>query len=138
MKIWLPPRRISLNRPKTHIHAKFQLFIQQHEPRPEHKGKKTHKKSFSSPGYDGKVKFKKHINAFTHAVEEYNRKKLEIQKSKEEIKNKKQETKLALQRYKNAKACKMKKMSRKTKKGQPVMKYRMQNLLERIQNGIIQ
>ncbi|XP_046669762.1 thyroid transcription factor 1-associated protein 26 homolog [Homalodisca vitripennis] len=109
----------------------------QHGVKQELKGKKMHTKSFSSSAPDSKIKFKKHSSStFRLAVEEYNNKKLEIQKQKEEMKNRKEETKQALQRYKETKAIKMKTLSRKTKKGQPVMKYRMQNLLERIQNGL--
>uniref|UniRef100_A0A1B6FTA1 Thyroid transcription factor 1-associated protein 26 n=1 Tax=Cuerna arida TaxID=1464854 RepID=A0A1B6FTA1_9HEMI len=108
----------------------------QHGVKQELKGKKMLTKSFNSSAPDSRVKFKKHSSTFRLAVEEYNNKKLEIQKRKEEIKHRKEETKQALQRYKEIKAIKMKTLSRKTKKGQPVMKYRMQNLLERIQNGL--
>ncbi|XP_012255821.2 rRNA-processing protein FYV7 [Athalia rosae] len=75
-------------------------------------------------------------NAFYAAKQEYRKKKEEKMKKKEEIQRRKEEKIEALKKYKEAKALKYKKLSKKTKKGQPVMKDRLEMLLEKIQQTI--
>lgn len=65
--------------------------------------------------------------------DEYQYSKEEKRKRREEIRKRKEERDKALQKYKEEKTQKFKKLNKKTKKGQPVMKYRMQMLLEQIE-----
>lgn len=57
-------------------------------------------------------------------------------KKKEEIKRKQLEKEEALKKYKEKRAETYKKLCKKTKKGQPVMKDRMELLLQKIQSTI--
>lgn len=66
---------------------------------------------------------------------ELERLKQEKQAKKEELLKKKQEREEALKLYKENKMKKQKKLNKKTKKGQPVMKGRIEMLLEKIQNS---
>lgn len=78
----------------------------------------------------------KKINTIRSAQFEYER----IQKKKQEIKQqarkKKAEMEAALNKYKQKKKEKYKKLSAKTSKGQPLMKNRIELLLEEIQSSI--
>ncbi|KAJ8978810.1 hypothetical protein NQ317_018900 [Molorchus minor] len=74
--------------------------------------------------------------AFKKAYQEFERIKGEKNKKKEEFLRKKAEKEEALKVYKKNKLEKFKKLSRKTKKGQPIMKERMELLLEKIQNSL--
>lgn len=66
---------------------------------------------------------------------EFQRKKEEKQHQKTGILKKINERKDALKKYKETKAEKYKKLSKKTKKGQPVMKDRLEMLLQKIQEN---
>lgn len=74
--------------------------------------------------------------AFKKAHEEYERIKEEKRKRKEELKKKRAERDEALKIYKQKKIDKFKRLNRKTKKGQPIMKERIELLLEKIQKTI--
>lgn len=74
-------------------------------------------------------------SAFKAAFDQFKSKQLEQKQVKEGNKKKKEEMNQALLRYKQAKSQKLKRMSKKTKKGQPIMKYWMESLLDKIQNG---
>ena len=78
----------------------------------------------------------KKSSAFRKAKQEYLRKKDEKRKEKEEALLVKSERKEALEKYKEKKMQTYKKLSKKTKKGQPVMKDRMEMLLEKIQQQV--
>lgn len=75
---------------------------------------------------------------FRKAHQEFQRIKEEKEKKKEQLLKKKMEKEEALQKYKQKKVEKFKKLNKKTKKGQPIMKDRMEMLLEKIQNSIEQ
>ncbi|KOX76388.1 Thyroid transcription factor 1-associated protein 26 like protein, partial [Melipona quadrifasciata] len=66
------------------------------------------------------------------------RKKDEKRKQKEEALRVKTEKEEALQKYKEKRMQTYKKLSKKTKKGQPVMKDRLEMLLEKIQQQVSQ
>lgn len=74
------------------------------------------------------------VNAYQAAQSEFKRLQEEKEKKRDEIKRKKEEMKQALDKYHKIKLDKFKKMSKKTKRGQPVMKDRMQMLYEKVQN----
>lgn len=74
--------------------------------------------------------------AYKKAHLEYQRLQEEKKKRKEELARKKAERDEALRIYKEKKTEKFKTLSRKTKKGQPIMKNRMEMLLEQIQKSI--
>ncbi|XP_053975571.1 thyroid transcription factor 1-associated protein 26 homolog [Hylaeus volcanicus] len=76
------------------------------------------------------------VSAFHKAKKEYLRKKDDKRKKKEEIVRVKTEQKEALKKYKEKKMQTFKKLSKKTKKGQPVMKDRLELLLEKIQQQV--
>lgn len=78
-----------------------------------------------------KNKRKPHLNAY----EEYKKLKEEKRQRKDEIQKKREERDKALKEYKKEKTRKFKKLNQKTSRGQPVMKYRMQMLLEQIQKS---
>lgn len=73
---------------------------------------------------------------FWKAKQELNRLKEDKKAKKEAAAKAKEEKAQALAAYKQNKAEKFKKLSKKTRKGQPVMKDRMQMLLENIQKNI--
>ncbi|KAF5296582.1 hypothetical protein FQR65_LT10235 [Abscondita terminalis] len=73
---------------------------------------------------------------FKKAHEEFQRIKEENNKRKEEIAKEKADRAEAKKRYKAQKLEKFKKLNKKTKKGQPIMKYRMEMLLEQIQKSM--
>ncbi|XP_054273325.1 thyroid transcription factor 1-associated protein 26-like [Macrosteles quadrilineatus] len=77
---------------------------------------------------------KKHKGALAQALEEYKSKKQEEHRQREENKHKKEEMNKALQRYKEKKAQKLKRLNKKTKKGQPIMKYWIEDMLQKIQS----
>ncbi|XP_011299699.1 thyroid transcription factor 1-associated protein 26 homolog [Fopius arisanus] len=76
---------------------------------------------------------KKKRNAFHSAKLEFQRKLDEKKQRKEEIMRAKAEREEALQKYKQKRMENYKKLSKKTRKGQPVMKDRLEMLLEKIQ-----
>ncbi|KAJ8933449.1 hypothetical protein NQ314_014006 [Rhamnusium bicolor] len=78
----------------------------------------------------------KKIKAFKKAHLEFHRIKEEKQKQVDKLSKKKAEKEEALQEYKRKKVEKFKKLSRKTKRGQPIMKDRIEMLLEKIQNSM--
>ncbi|XP_033326937.1 uncharacterized protein LOC117220774 [Megalopta genalis] len=78
----------------------------------------------------------KKVSAFYKAKQEYLRKKDEKRKRIEEIVRTKAERQEALNKYKQKRTQTYKKLSKKTKKGQPVMKDRLEMLLEKIQNQV--
>ena len=82
---------------------------------------------------DSKVKKN---SAFKSAKNEFQRIQAEKQRRKEEISQKREERAEALKKYKAQKLEKYKKLNKKTKKGQPIMKYRMEMLLEQIQKSM--
>lgn len=76
------------------------------------------------------------LTAYQKAEEDYKCKQEEkIAKLKEDQK-KRQERSQAIARYQNNKAEVFKKLSKKTKKGQPVMKGRIEILLEKLQQDL--
>ncbi|XP_071054439.1 uncharacterized protein [Onthophagus taurus] len=79
--------------------------------------------------------FKKN-KARKKAHEEFERIKEEKKKLKEEMIKKKAEKKEALKKSKEERLVKFKRLNRKTKKGQPIMKDRMEFLLEQIQKNM--
>ncbi|KAK3586374.1 hypothetical protein CHS0354_022530 [Potamilus streckersoni] len=75
---------------------------------------------------------------FSKAHEEYERRK-QIKLDKKEVAlKKKRELAAALDKYKQRKKEKFKKLCKKTYKGQPVMKDRIEHLLEKIQRQVNQ
>ncbi|XP_001607665.1 thyroid transcription factor 1-associated protein 26 homolog [Nasonia vitripennis] len=72
---------------------------------------------------------------FFSAKQEYLKKKQEKDRKKEELLKAQEERKKALEKYKEKKMQTYKQLSKKTKKGQPVMKGRMELLLEKIQQS---
>ncbi|KAK2581097.1 hypothetical protein KPH14_007921 [Odynerus spinipes] len=80
---------------------------------------------------------KKKPSFFDITRKEYERKKEEKKRKKEEILRVKTEREEALRKYKEKKIKTYKKLSKKTKKGQPVMKDRIELLLEKIQQDIV-
>lgn len=78
----------------------------------------------------------KRKKAFQKAHLEYERIKEEKKQKKEEFKRKKAERDEALKQYKEKKITKFKVLSRKTRKGQPIMKDRMEMLLAQIQDNL--
>lgn len=81
-------------------------------------------------------KFRKKSYAFHKAKQEYRRKVDEKKKRIEEAARTKAEREEALKNYKEKKIRNFKVLSKKTKKGQPVMKGRIEMLLERIQQSV--
>lgn len=79
---------------------------------------------------------KKKGKAFKKAQQEFERIKGEKEAKKEEFLRRRKEKEEALKEYKRKKNEKFKKLNRKTKKGQPIMKERMEMLLEQIQNSL--
>lgn len=75
---------------------------------------------------------------FRKAHLEFQRIKEEKEKEKELSLKKKMKKEEALQKYKKNKIEKFKKLNKKTKKGQPIMKDRIEMLLEKIQNSVKQ
>lgn len=81
-------------------------------------------------------KSKKKGYAFYKAKREYQRKKEEKKKVIEDNIRVKTEREEALKQYKEKKLRTFKALSRRTKKGQPVMKDRIEILLEKIQKDL--
>ncbi|RLU27588.1 hypothetical protein DMN91_001392 [Ooceraea biroi] len=79
---------------------------------------------------------KKKGHAFYKAKQEYQRKANEKKRRQEEAARTKAEREEALKRYKEKKIRNIKVLSQKTKKGQPVMKGRIEMLLEKIQRSV--
>lgn len=73
---------------------------------------------------------------FLKPHERYQQIQEEKQKRIEENKRKREEREEAIKKAKKARFERNKKLSRKTKKGQPIMKYRMEMLLEKIENSL--
>ncbi|XP_057654817.1 thyroid transcription factor 1-associated protein 26 homolog [Diorhabda carinulata] len=73
------------------------------------------------------------LKPFRRALDTFKRIKSDKAKEKEEFLKRKAEKEEALKQYRREKALKYRQLSKKTKKGQPVMKYRMEMLLEKIQ-----
>ncbi|XP_016921801.1 thyroid transcription factor 1-associated protein 26 homolog isoform X1 [Apis cerana] len=96
------------------------------------------KKSFASKVDDQKEHETqpKNLNAFHKAKQEFLRKQNEKRKQKEEALRVKTEREEALKNYKERRMQTYKKLSKKTKKGQPVMKDRLEMLLEKIQQQV--
>ncbi|XP_076647397.1 uncharacterized protein LOC143355991 [Halictus rubicundus] len=78
----------------------------------------------------------KKVSAFHKAKREFLRKKDEKRKRKEEATRVKSEKDEALKKYKEKRMQTYKRLSKKTRKGQPVMKDRMEMLLEKIQQQV--
>ncbi|XP_031847005.1 uncharacterized protein LOC116433244 [Nomia melanderi] len=76
------------------------------------------------------------ISAFHKAKKEFLRKKDEKRKKREEAMRVKSEREEALKKYKEKRMQTYKRLSKKTKKGQPVMKDRLEMLLEKIQQQV--
>jgi len=74
--------------------------------------------------------------AFFKAKQEYQRKQEEKKKRSEEALRVKAEREEALKKYKEKKLRNFKVLSKKTRKGQPVMKGRIEMLLEKIQQSM--
>merc|ERR1739842_238570 len=82
---------------------------------------------------DKKEIFAKHKSGFSKAKRKYEEKIIAKQKRKEEFSKRQEEKEEAIRKYKEKKALKMKALTAKTKRGQPVMAGRMELLLEQIQ-----
>ncbi|XP_025194641.1 thyroid transcription factor 1-associated protein 26 [Melanaphis sacchari] len=82
------------------------------------------------------TKQQKRPNPYKEAQERYNQIQEEKKTRRLEALKKKEEIKQALEEYKQKKKFKNKKLGKKTKKGQPVMKERLELLLEKIQANI--
>ncbi|KAK5647357.1 hypothetical protein RI129_002249 [Pyrocoelia pectoralis] len=78
----------------------------------------------------------KKTKAYKKAKSEFQRIQEEKKRKREEIIAKKSKREEALKQYKAKKLEKYKKLNQKTKKGQPIMKHRMQMLLEQIQKSM--
>lgn len=76
------------------------------------------------------------MSSFHKAKQEFLRKKDDKRKKKEEAERVKSERQEALKKYKEKKIQTFKKLSKKTKQGQPVMKDRLELLLEKIQQQV--
>ncbi|PNF19161.1 hypothetical protein B7P43_G09790 [Cryptotermes secundus] len=74
--------------------------------------------------------------AYQKAEEEYKRKQEEKAAKLQEAQKKKEERSQAVARYRANKAEVFKKLSKKTKKGQPVMKGRLEILLHKLQQEL--
>lgn len=74
--------------------------------------------------------------AFYKAKQEYKRKQEEKKKKVEDAIRVKAEREEALRKYKEKKLHNFKVLSKKTKKGQPVMRGRIEMLLEKIQQSL--
>lgn len=82
-----------------------------------------------------KEKTQSRKDPFRQAKEQYNKIKQDKQKKKEAIEMAKEEKNQKLLEYKKKKQERFKKLSKKTKKGQPVMTGRLEMLLEKIQTS---
>ncbi|XP_060835517.1 thyroid transcription factor 1-associated protein 26 [Rhopalosiphum padi] len=78
----------------------------------------------------------KRPNPYKEAQERYNQIQEEKKARRFEASKKKEEIRQALEEYKQKKKFKNKKLGKKTKKGQPVMKERLELLLEKIQASV--
>lgn len=81
-------------------------------------------------------KLRKKGYAFFKAKKEYQRKQEEEKKRKEDAIRVKAEREEALRNYRDKKMRNFKVLSKRTKKGQPVMKGRIEMLLEKIQQSM--
>ncbi|XP_071867486.1 uncharacterized protein [Bombus fervidus] len=97
-------------------------------------------KKFASEANDqnGHEKQYRRISAFHRAKQEFLDKKNEKRKRVEEASRVKAEREEALKKYKEKRMQTYKQLSRKTRKGQPVMKARLEMLLEKIQQQMAQ
>ncbi|XP_050575545.1 thyroid transcription factor 1-associated protein 26 [Bombus affinis] len=84
----------------------------------------------------GHEKQQKRISAFHKARQEFLDKKNEERKQEEEAFQVRAEREEALKKYKEKRMQTYKQLSRKTKKGQPVMNVRLEMLLEKIQQQV--
>uniref|UniRef100_A0A1B6CCI9 Uncharacterized protein n=1 Tax=Clastoptera arizonana TaxID=38151 RepID=A0A1B6CCI9_9HEMI len=82
------------------------------------------------------VQPQKKMSAYQAAKCEFNKINEEKKKRFAEISKKKEEIKEALKEYRKKKCEKFKKLSKKNKRGQPVMKDRIQMLYEKVQDSI--
>ncbi|XP_077255760.1 uncharacterized protein LOC143893859 [Temnothorax americanus] len=89
----------------------------------------------TSENEDETSKLGKKSYAFFKAKQEYRRKKEEEKRRKEEAVRVKAEREEALKNYRQKKMRHFKVLSKKTRKGQPVMKGRIEMLLEKIQRS---
>lgn len=78
------------------------------------------------------------LNPHKEALERYKQIQEEKKARNFEVLRKKEEIRQALEEYKQKKKYKNKKLGKKTRKGQPVMKERLELLLEKIQANVIQ
>ncbi|PSN47401.1 hypothetical protein C0J52_11162 [Blattella germanica] len=76
------------------------------------------------------------LTAYQAAQLEYERKQAEKAAKLEELTRKREEKSAAIAKYKARKTEIYKKLSKKTKKGQPVMKGRLELLLEKLEKSI--
>jgi hypothetical protein len=76
--------------------------------------------------------------AYQRAEEEYKHKQEEKAAKLEEAQRRREEKSRAITRYRANKAEVFKKLSKKTKKGQPVMRGRMEILLQKLQQQELQ
>ncbi|KAL4096659.1 hypothetical protein QTP88_021572 [Uroleucon formosanum] len=82
------------------------------------------------------TKQQKRPNPHKEAQERYNQIQEEKKARRLEASKKKEEIRQALEEYKQKKKFKNKKLGKKTRKGQPVMKERLELLLEKIQASV--
>lgn len=98
------------------------------------RSKKSKLDVLKEPGKPKEVSKPKKASAQKMAQDEYKRILEEKKLKREERLKQNEQKKEALQKYKQNKIEKYKKMNKKTRKGQPVMRDRMQMLLEQIQS----
>ncbi|XP_070567613.1 thyroid transcription factor 1-associated protein 26-like [Ptychodera flava] len=98
-----------------------------------HESPNERKRQQSPSQFNVKGKRKK-MNPYAKEQKEFQRKREEKQKRMEELQKRREETEQALKEYHRKKRSKNKKMNKKTRKGQPIMQFRMDHLLEKIKN----
>ncbi|XP_033112818.1 thyroid transcription factor 1-associated protein 26 homolog isoform X1 [Anneissia japonica] len=81
---------------------------------------------------DGNRKSK--LTRFSKVEMEFKQQKLIKEKQAQEAQKIREEKKAALDRYKSSKRARHKKLSQKSKKGQPIMKYHVEHLLKKIKS----
>ncbi|XP_068987727.1 thyroid transcription factor 1-associated protein 26 homolog [Bombus flavifrons] len=96
------------------------------------------KLAFEANDQNGHEKQQRKISAFHKAKQEFLDKRNEKWRQKEEASRVKAEREEALKKYKEKRMQTYKQLSRKTKKGQPVMNVRLEMLLEKIQQQMAQ
>ncbi|XP_028047290.2 thyroid transcription factor 1-associated protein 26 homolog [Monomorium pharaonis] len=112
-----------------------QFYKELDKDQPKNSAETSLNLSNTSRNADEPSKSKKKGGAYFKAKREYHRKQEEKKKRIEETARRKAEREEALRKYKEKKIRNFKILSKKTRKGQPVMKGRIELLLEKIQRN---